>query len=432
MQSHQLPNRDEKHLARVLSLNCWGLKYVSKFRTLRINGIASKLADQGHKYDIVALQEIWVEDDFKVIRDSLEQHLPYSKLYYSGILSGPGLAVFSRWPLIDASVFRYPLNGRPSAFFRGDWYVGKSVASAIIRHPSGQNIELLSSHMHAPYGEGDAAYTCHRTAQAWELARIARRSRECGHLTIVVGDLNSIPGSASYDLLQLVGRLSDSWTSKHGEFTGDIALLSTEDQILLAGATCDSVYNTWRADRQAHEAKRLDYILFDSSRAYVDDCRVSFTERVEGMSFSDHFAIESDLIIKPILNPHSVSGVEKIQPNISEALLVNSVTDDDLLTLYNKVLSIIDDYKPTSVWQKKIRIYHFWLSIFILIALMIAVFWGALKGRTYFAFIFILLSILVTATGLIDGLIGFLFGRNETRALMEFESEIRLAMATLG
>jgi hypothetical protein len=44
-------------------------------------------------------------------------------------------------------MWRYPLNGRPTAFWRGDWYVGKGVASALIRHPSGQLIEVFNTHV---------------------------------------------------------------------------------------------------------------------------------------------------------------------------------------------------------------------------------------------------------------------------------------------
>jgi hypothetical protein len=44
-------------------------------------------------------------------------------------------------------MWRYPLNGRPTAFWRGDWYVGKGVASALIRHSSGQLIEVFNTHV---------------------------------------------------------------------------------------------------------------------------------------------------------------------------------------------------------------------------------------------------------------------------------------------
>ena len=393
---------------RIVSLNCWGLKYVSKHRKLRLEGIADLLSQKADQYDIVALQEIWVEEDFRKIEDRLSKQLCYSKFYYGGILTGPGLAVFSRWPIESVSTRPFTLNGRPSAFFRGDWYVGKSVASAIIRHPL-QKIELLSSHMHAPYGEGDAAYTCHRTAQAWEMAHMSRRSIDSGHLAIAVGDLNSIPGSATYKLLQMVGGLADSWVEKHGHFSGDIGKLSYDDQIRIAGVTCDSLLNTWRADRQPHEAKRLDYIFFDPSRAAVKDSRVSFIEKLDVGSCSDHFALETDLVL----------STNKI--NSSHAF-----TATDVRGLFKEILDLIDEYRPTSIWQKNVRILHFWISFVVLVGMCVSVFWGAANGRAYVGFVYLVVGILITITGLLDGLIGFLFGRHEMRALREFASQVEM------
>jgi len=69
----------EAHI-RVLSLNCWGLKFVSKNRRERIRGIANQLAHSDH--DIIALQEVWVWADYQYIRDSVAKRLSHSKLFY--------------------------------------------------------------------------------------------------------------------------------------------------------------------------------------------------------------------------------------------------------------------------------------------------------------------------------------------------------------
>ena len=51
----------------VLTLNCWGLKYLSKAREQRLRAIADRIADTHH--DIVTLQEIWVESqDWQYMR----------------------------------------------------------------------------------------------------------------------------------------------------------------------------------------------------------------------------------------------------------------------------------------------------------------------------------------------------------------------------
>lgn len=539
-----------------------GLKYVSKFRSQRLRAIAERLARDGDHYDIVALQEIWVEEDFEMLKTVTGSQFRYRKYFYSGILSGPGLLVLSKWPIESAYMLRYPLNGRPSAFYRGDWFVGKSAASVVIRPPASASgapsrpIELISTHLHAPYGPGDAAYTCHRTAQAWELARLAKRASEMGHAVIVLGDLNSIPGSLSHRLFQHTGGLRDTWQDIHGEFEGGpeaMGILSPEDQIVLAGTTCDSQLNTWRATRQRHEAKRLDYIFYDPKHARPIASRVSFIEPIPGIgSVSDHFAVEADLAIFPRTDFGGAAGTSEIThstpsyalegssstypeqpspatlrtngstktgfhthnnsaPSSEDSLplgsnsesIVNSsshqrtqhtsnstlapqttpvttgygassvtshttvtgtsntrdlnqrqgqdqnqnqqsfgssssssnnkgsnfdtTTAEDLRLLYTDILDLIEDYKPTSIMQSKLRNYHFWASVFILIAMLISVWWGAAHNRAYVGFIFLLLTIVISITGLLDGLMGFLFGRNEWRALLEFESEVELA-----
>jgi sphingomyelin phosphodiesterase 2 len=121
-----------------------GLKWISKHRAARLDAIANRLAQS--TYDIVALQEIWVYSDFENLARKTSHILPYSKFYFSGVLGG-GLAILSKWPMESTTMWRYPLNGRPTAFWRGDWYVGKGVASALIRHESGQLIEIFNTHV---------------------------------------------------------------------------------------------------------------------------------------------------------------------------------------------------------------------------------------------------------------------------------------------
>lgn len=161
----------EDRQIKVLTFNTWGLKYVSKHRKERLRAIADKLAGTGndttnnnnsssskiiplhecikntnmggiieedaypegegvidYDFDIVALQEIWCKEDWEYLLERCSSKYPYSRLFYSGILTGPGLAILSKIPIESSFLYRFPINGRPSAFFRGDWYVGKSIA----------------------------------------------------------------------------------------------------------------------------------------------------------------------------------------------------------------------------------------------------------------------------------------------------------------
>lgn len=132
----------------LLTLNCWGLLHISALRTPRLDEIGRQLALLTPAPHIVALQECWTQDDYRAIRRHTRQILPYGKFYHSGAFGG-GLAILSRWPIEESTMVKYTLNGRPTAFWRGDWYVGKGVACAKIRFGPRRKdvIEVFNTHV---------------------------------------------------------------------------------------------------------------------------------------------------------------------------------------------------------------------------------------------------------------------------------------------
>jgi len=133
---------------RVFSYNCWGLKYLATYRYERLLEIGKQIAALDPRPDIVGLQECWTQQDYLAIRELTNHFLPYGKFYHSGCFGG-GLAILSRWPIEESNMVKYPLNGRPTAFFRGDWYVGKGVACAKVRiGPSKRDVaEVFCTHV---------------------------------------------------------------------------------------------------------------------------------------------------------------------------------------------------------------------------------------------------------------------------------------------
>lgn len=133
---------------RILSLNCWGLKFISKLRNERLTEIGNQIAAADPRPDIVGLQECWTQQDYNAIREKTKHILPYGKFYHSGIFGG-GLVILSKWPIEESNMVRYPLNGRPAAFYRGDWFVGKGVACARIRiGPGSKDVaEVFCTHV---------------------------------------------------------------------------------------------------------------------------------------------------------------------------------------------------------------------------------------------------------------------------------------------
>ncbi|KAK0657491.1 DNase I-like protein [Cercophora newfieldiana] len=327
----------------VITLNCWGLKYISKLRRERLSEIGRQLAIAKPQPHIVALQECWTQEDYNSIRRETRFILPYGKFYHSGAFGG-GLAIFSKWPIEESSMFRYPLNGRPTAFWRGDWFVGKGVAHAKIRYGSGPKhvVEVFNTHTHAPYKHGpNDSYLCHRLAQSWEMSKLLRGAAERGHLVLAMGDFNMNPLSLEHRIVEAHAPVRDTWRVLHPDSSVGPAdhpaekarrrpIPTAEYNIMENGAASDGPYNTWRwskeqqkllgpgkpevtvpADTIDHRGKRLDYVFANSGDISALQGAWIPTRTAVGMmmrhpelqcSLSDHFAIETTLTFRPLSN----------------------------------------------------------------------------------------------------------------------------------
>jgi sphingomyelin phosphodiesterase 2 len=477
------PKSAEPASIRIVTLNCWGLKYISTHRQARLSEIGRLLATYAPELDIVGLQECWTYADYASIRRQTRLVLPHGKFYHSGIFGG-GLAILSRWPIEDSNMFRYPLNGRPTAFFRGDWYVGKGVASARIRMPDGMLVEVFNTHLHAPYErEPNDSYICHRTAQAWEIAKLMRDAGERGSLVVGLGDFNMVPMSFAHVLLEARGRVRDVWrVLKPGSSVGasedeaekkrrkTIGLAeippTAEESLAEHGHTCDSILNTWRWSR-AHQkelergkdrdvglheedlkAKRLDYIFFggDDKGWEVQDAKVSMTERHPELrcSLSDHFAVEAIIVrsdhagalprkikVEGILTNQENRGNEMAEYGDKDLERATTIPTRPQLTtaFYGDVLEMIHRYAIRERKQRRLRLAHFLGSCAVSIGCFVAIWWSP---TNYVSFILVLLSSLGLMAGTVDGLIGGLFMGSELRALHEFEWEVRNAIELAG
>jgi sphingomyelin phosphodiesterase 2 len=470
----------------ILTLNCWGLKYISKYRSERLGEIGRRLAEFSPQLEIVGLQECWTYADYASIRKQTRHILPYGKFYHSGIFGG-GLVILSKWPLEESSMFRYPLNGRPTAYFRGDWFVGKGVATARIRMPGGQPVEVFNTHLHAPYErEPNDSYICHRTAQAWEIARLMRDASERGSLVIALGDFNMVPMSFAHVLIETrSGGAKDAWRVLHpGSSVGasiDIAeaerrkskgekeVPTVRESLDEHGHTCDSVVNTWRwtddqrkalkngtdrvitSNEPDPKAKRLDYIFFNDPRKHwrVTTATVVMTERhpILRCSLTDHFAVQATVVQdnrkeRPLTNV-DVGGLLSAEENSEAKSDIVDFEGDDIekalsplptqahiaTSFYQEIIAMIHKYTLRERKQRRWRLTHFVGSALISIGCFIAIWWSP---RNYVSFILILLSSLGLMAGTVDGLIGGLFVGSELRALQEFEWEVRNALQLAG
>ncbi|KAI0843032.1 DNase I-like protein [Hypoxylon sp. FL0890] len=280
----------------IITLNCWGLLRLSAHRAERLTAIGRELAAADPPPHIVALQECWTQEDYRSIRRETRFVLPFGKFYYSGVFGG-GLAILSRWPIEESTMYRYPLNGRPTAFYRGDWFVGKGVACARIRFGPGDYdiVEVFNTHTHAIYEhppDKTDSYTVQRLAQSWEMAKLVRGAAERGHLAIALGDFNDVPLSLSYRMLTAHAPVRDAWRVLNPDSSLGSAVHELERarrrpvpsaafNLAENGVTSNSAYNTWawpKSDQKALRSgkrpmiippdtpdprgKRIDYIFF--------------------------------------------------------------------------------------------------------------------------------------------------------------------------
>lgn len=445
----------------VITYNCLGLKYISHFRKERLTEIGRRLAITSPTPEIVGLQECWTQEDYNSIREQTRYILPYGKYYYSGIFGG-GLAILSKWPIEESGMFRYLLNGRPTAFFRGDWFVGKGVACARVRFGSQPEdvAEVFCTHLHAPYeSEPNDSYICHRTAQAWEIAKLMRGAAERGHLVLGLGDFNMLPLSFAHQLITAHAPVEDAWRVLHPESSIGPADSEVERQrgrgipsaqynLVENGAASDGVLNTWRwpkeqqkrqyngekitiaNDTQDPKAKRLDYIFVGNdvhsgniggNKWHVQSIAVGMTERHPriGCSLSDHFSIEATLSRSSQPQETSLNGTS-IKPTIIDSVDTRSIS----IPTYDIILSMIATYTQRELRQRRFRLSNFIISIVVSIGCFVAIWWSP---RPFVSFLLILLSTLGFGAGVLDGLIGGLFIGSELRALREFEWEIENA-----
>ncbi|ETS88027.1 hypothetical protein PFICI_01855 [Pestalotiopsis fici W106-1] len=327
----------------ILTLNCWGLLHLSAQRAARLQVIGHTIGSTTPTPHIVALQECWTQEDYLAIRRATRFILPYGKFYHSGAFGG-GLAILSKWPIEESSMHQYPLNGRPTAFFRGDWFVGKGVACAKIRYGTGPRdvVEVFNTHTHPSYEHGTkCTYTAHRLSQAWELSKLLRGAAARGHLVLALGDFNDTPMSLMHRIITSHSTVKDVWRVLHPDSSVGSAddeserarrrpVPTVEYNINENGATSNTIYNTWRwpkaqqrllgkgrendwpqisPDTLDPRGQRIDYIFASSGLAenedadraawVVHDARVGMMGRHPelGCSLSDHFSVEATLVL---------------------------------------------------------------------------------------------------------------------------------------
>ena len=196
----------------------------------------------------------------------------------------------------------------------------------------------------------------------------------------------------------------------HPSSPKDAQFLSEQAQIDSMGVTCDSRLNTFRPPNLEKEtddpnAKRIDYIF--TSESLIEETKVVFTERIpiHNINYSDHYAVSATL-------------------QLPECSLIPTTQRFLPQEIFNSIRQITTSYVIREEKHSFLRIGHFFLSLVVCLSLMTSVWFVEQRGSI---FVMMFFSTMCSWCGVLDGVIGFVWGRWESRALREFAAEMDLA-----
>ncbi|KAF9130726.1 phospholipase C type enzyme [Mortierella sp. 14UC] len=431
----------------VLTLNCWGLKFIAKDRQDRLRAIGRYLADPARGYDIVGLQEVWVEEDYLQIKDLVKDNLPYTKTWHSGALGSSGLVILSKFPIVATTHRRFALNGDPFKIFHGDWYVGKCVVSATIVHPTCGEIEVFNTHLHAgydPVGTPDSYLGC-RVGEAWEMASLVKAATSQGRHVISVGDYNSAPNSLVIQLMKKQGGLTDSWDRMHPEPNPIPSGLTPEQGVAIMGVTCDTPLNNWAGHHWLNYltndpiGERLDYVFFkETPEMTCTHVEVAFTDQISGIgkpnsglkNYSDHFGVNAKFMIHPAVYhfQNRTSGLSHSDSAVSTgaATVGQGKGQEQTVDLLEQILLILKQHLAKSQARSKLELtVAAPLMLLGSLGLTISYFW--IQPR-WAAFIVSLLVSALSCGWIVHFLYGLLHGGESFSAFSNTIQEVQTAL----
>ncbi|XP_063063808.1 sphingomyelin phosphodiesterase 2a [Engraulis encrasicolus] len=273
---------------RVFSLNCWGIRHLSRHCAQRYQMLAEMLDREQH--DIALLQEVWSESDYLFLKQALTTSYPFSYYFRSGVI-GSGLAVLSKHRIEDALLYQYSLNGYPYMIHHGDWFGGKAVG-LVVMDVCGMKAHVYVTHLHAEYSRAKDDYLPHRTVQSWELLNFIRHTSADADLVVLGGDLNMHPQDLGTRLLRAHTGLRDCYVETD-TFDG------CEDGITLID---DNPFTKKKDLLPFEKGIRIDYILMKGSDRVCVRCESMSTTKGcvpdKPFPYSDHESLTIQLLLQ--------------------------------------------------------------------------------------------------------------------------------------
>ncbi|XP_071943069.1 putative neutral sphingomyelinase [Antedon mediterranea] len=334
---------------QVLTLNCWGVPYLSKDKEIRFKKIIQELAKGD--YDIVALQEVFTNSDIKDLQEGLKNVLPYSHYFYSGFI-GSGVCIFSKGPILDTAQKAFSLNAFPHKIRHCDWYAKKLVGLCQVEI-DGLRINVYTTHMTAMYGPShhenfidQDEYYAHRLVQSYELSSFVRQTCQSSDVNLVMGDFNSEESSLSMQIIRTNANLKDAWQERPNKEDGNL------------GNTCDKPNNLYthmkKKEEELTEGIRIDYIMYNGNGKDIicRDCCLTMGQ-IPGFDifYSDHEGVRATL---DIVTKDETDGSDPAKGT-------------ELQTVLNKMTGVLEKAKLENIKQQG----FYWQAILLLVAMYI-------------------------------------------------------------
>ncbi len=407
---------EDKQKIKVITLNCWGLYGVSKFRRERFHAIGEFLVDSD--FDVVLLQEVWCDEDFDLLVSYTRSVLPFSHYFDQGII-GSGTCILTKHRILNANYHEFAVNGYPLKFWHGDWYAAKGLGICQI-DVDGLNVTVFVSHYHAFYGHDEDIYLGHRVIHGLESAQWLNLTSAATDLTLYCGDFNTDPGSVPYRLLKAIGPLKDAWA----EYTGG----------LWGGETCEVPENTFTAPRGSI-AKRIDYIMYRAGPGFdaeTENCWLPLGNTIpeRNFSYSDHEAVAAIISVRKQDTRSALTpGLIRVMSGAEFRKMASLSTRDETIQVVHDAVKIIDtSLKTVDSDQFKYALYSF----AILLALVLTFIPSAFVEKSYY---FVSLDVglflprfILTIFLVIFVLMATLFNKRERNALKSTKKELLLLL----
>ena len=463
---------DDEVTFKVLTLNCWGLKFVSKLRKERFKAISEYIYNSGSEYDVVFLQEVWCQSDFETLKaklctsqgqygDGTDFNVPYPYAhYFSNGIIGSGTCILSKFRLLQANYHEFSMNGYPTRFWHGDWFASKGIGVCQIRidsknqkkQPNIFDIHLYLSHYHANYEDiNDDRYLGHRVVHAFESAQWVKLTSSSADLTIYAGDFNTEPDSLPYRILCGLTSLQDAWKefTKHlpdGDVRKNRSSGCTSETLANSFTQIPTSSNCNRSNPSSYdeiktEGKRIDYIMYSAGpnmTVNLLSCSLPLPDKVPGenYSFSDHEAVDAVFRLKRDMKQvTSIQHKDEVhKTNDCNELSTDSKKElkkeNDYANVVKEAIEVMErTLASVSKGNTKYACYSI-LSLFLFIATFIPAGVESLSFVERIAAnlgLFIPRLLLVGAIA-IFGLMGTLFQKREKNAIKETKSQLMLIL----